>query len=149
MVPCVNVYLSCVPHQRPILRSYPAPISLTALAYAIGAIFLFICGLFFVEKRSDWVINETTGLIAVGYAVCTLPDIPTTPPKTPATDSVPTFSNLNSSWLFDYPPCWIFKVLHVHYHSLHCISKTLWSASLGICAAHVCWLVYRVSSTQQ
>lgn len=63
------------------MRRYPAPISLTALAYAIGAIFLVISGLFFVEKRSDWVITETTALIAVGYAVCTLADLPTTPPK--------------------------------------------------------------------
>lgn len=54
--------------QRPILKKYPAPISVTALAYLTGAVLLVCSGFFLVEERSDWIMTETTGLIAVAYA---------------------------------------------------------------------------------
>lgn len=59
----------CFCHQRPILKKYPAPISVTALAYLTGAVLLVCSGFFLVEERSDWIMTETTGLIAVAYAV--------------------------------------------------------------------------------
>ncbi|KAG0581266.1 hypothetical protein KC19_4G238000 [Ceratodon purpureus] len=62
---CMGVYVNL---QRPILKKYPAPVSITALAYLIGALLLVFSGLFLVEKQSDWVLTETTGLIAVAYA---------------------------------------------------------------------------------
>ncbi|KAJ7538520.1 hypothetical protein O6H91_11G052500 [Diphasiastrum complanatum] len=62
---CNGIYLNL---QTPLLRRYPAPVSITAYTYLFGSLLLTITGLFSVSSRSDWYINQPGDILAFVYA---------------------------------------------------------------------------------
>ncbi|GAQ79136.1 nodulin MtN21 [Klebsormidium nitens] len=50
----MSVYIAV---QSPVLQRYPAPLSVTALAYFFGALLMLLCALLFVDTRAAWVLT--------------------------------------------------------------------------------------------
>ncbi len=49
---------------------YPAPVSVTALEYLVGAILLALTSITWVKNPSSWAVSQRANLLAIAYAVC-------------------------------------------------------------------------------
>jgi hypothetical protein len=52
------------------LDRYPAPVSVTALEYVVGAILLALTSITWVKNPSSWAVSQRANLLAIAYAVC-------------------------------------------------------------------------------
>ncbi|KAL3688350.1 hypothetical protein R1sor_014659 [Riccia sorocarpa] len=62
---CFALYLNL---QEPLLRKYPAPVSITAYSYTIGAILMGLTGAYAVRDSSAWTLSWNADLASVFYA---------------------------------------------------------------------------------
>ncbi|CAK9238421.1 unnamed protein product [Sphagnum troendelagicum] len=61
----ISIYINL---QRPILDRYPAPVSVTALEYLVGAVLLALTSITWVKNPSSWAVSQRANLIAIAYA---------------------------------------------------------------------------------
>ncbi|KAL2630445.1 hypothetical protein R1flu_015131 [Riccia fluitans] len=61
---CLALYLNL---QGPLLRKFPAPVSITAYSYGIGAILMGLTGVYSVRDDSAWTLPWNANLAAVIY----------------------------------------------------------------------------------
>jgi len=61
-------FIHAWPFQAPVLKKYPASLSLTANAYAFGVFFMILSGLFASIDHKDWTLTRSE-IIAILYAV--------------------------------------------------------------------------------
>ncbi|KAH8952343.1 hypothetical protein BDL97_09G080200 [Sphagnum fallax] len=61
----ISIYINL---QRPILDRYPAPVSVTALEYLVGAILLALTSITWVKDPSSWAVSQRANLLAIAYA---------------------------------------------------------------------------------
>jgi drug/metabolite transporter (DMT)-like permease len=61
----ISIYINL---QRPILDRYPAPVSVTALEYLVGAILLALTSITWVKNPSSWAVTQRANLLAIAYA---------------------------------------------------------------------------------
>ena len=77
--------------QAPLLKQYPAPISVIAYSYLFGAMIMGVASYFLVHDPSAWIVEWNSDLIAVLYNVSHWPHLIVTNRETD-----PDFLNVSS-----------------------------------------------------